>query len=87
VPALLSTAKGRRPLSLCLRRSVAPLLGAACLSSAAVLLTGDFALLTETDSPVVTALPWLLLIAAVAGIVTSWPVLGTTSASSVVRGP
>jgi amino acid transporter len=50
------------------KTGVAPLLGAAGLLAAAVLLIGNFALLTATGSSVVTALPWLLLVAVVAGV-------------------
>ncbi|GHE15589.1 APC family permease [Streptomyces alanosinicus] len=47
---------------------VAPLLGAVGLVTAAVLVVSNFAVLTGTTDPVVDALPWLLLIVAVAGL-------------------
>jgi amino acid transporter len=50
------------------RTLVAPLLGALGLAVASVLLVLNFGVLTGTDNPVVTALPWLLLAAAVSGI-------------------
>lgn len=50
------------------RTSVAPLLGVAGLLAAGVLVVANFAVMTGTDAPAVTMLPWLLLIAAVAGV-------------------
>jgi amino acid transporter len=50
------------------RTVLAPMLGAAGLVTAAVLLVRNFAVMTGTTNPVVTALPWLLLAAAVAGL-------------------
>jgi amino acid transporter len=50
------------------RTFLAPLLGAAGLTAAIFLLTANFAVLTGTGNPVVTALPWLLVAATVGGV-------------------
>lgn len=49
------------------RTVLAPLLAVAGLVTAVVLLVGNFATMTGTDNPAVTALPWALLGAAAAG--------------------
>ncbi|MEV0125738.1 APC family permease [Streptomyces sp. NPDC050703] len=52
---------------------VAPALGAIGLISAAVLVVSNFDVLTGTDEPLVTALPWLLLLVAGVGVaLASW---------------
>jgi amino acid transporter len=58
----------RRPDRHWWRTGLAPLLGAVGLAVSAVLLVGNFGLLTGSDSPVVAGLPWLLLVVAVAGV-------------------
>jgi amino acid transporter len=50
------------------RTLLAPLLGAAGLTAAAVLLVNNFSLLTGTNNPLINALPWLLVAAVVGGI-------------------
>jgi amino acid transporter len=50
------------------RTGLAPLLGAVSLAAAAVLLVQNFSVLTGTDNPVVNAIPWLLVVAAVIGV-------------------
>jgi amino acid transporter len=50
------------------RTGLAPLLGAAGLIAAAVLLLTNFPVLTGTTNPVVNALPWLLVAAIVGGL-------------------
>jgi amino acid transporter len=57
----------RRPDRHWWRTFVAPILGAFGLTSGVVLLIGNFRVLTGTHNVVVTALPWLLLMAAVGG--------------------
>ncbi|WP_232734131.1 APC family permease [Kitasatospora sp. CB02891] len=47
---------------------IAPVLGAAGLVTAAVLVVRNFAVLTGTTNPVVTALPWALLVVGVGGL-------------------
>lgn len=47
---------------------LAPLFGALGLATAAVLLVANFGVLTGTNNPVVTELPWLLLVAVLGGI-------------------
>jgi len=49
------------------RTMLAPGLGFIGLTAAAFLVVRNFAVMTGTDNPVVTALPWLLVAAAVAG--------------------
>jgi amino acid transporter len=51
------------------RTVVAPLLGFAGLTAAVVLLVANFALVTGTANPIVNALPWLLVVAALGGAV------------------
>lgn len=51
------------------RTIVAPLLGVIGLVTAGVLVVGNFDVLTGSSSPVVDALPWLLVVVAAAGIV------------------
>lgn len=58
----------RRPERHWWRTILAPLLGVAGLVTAAVLLLRNFSLMTGTANPVVNALPWLLLVASVAGV-------------------
>ncbi|MDT0262152.1 APC family permease [Jatrophihabitans lederbergiae] len=50
------------------RTLLAPLLGAAGLTTASLLLIEKFSLLTGTTNPVINALPWVLLIAAGGGV-------------------
>jgi amino acid transporter len=50
------------------RTFLAPALGFAGLAVSAVLLIGNFSLLTGSTNPVVAQLPWLLLVGAVGGI-------------------
>lgn len=50
------------------RTGLAPLLGAVSLAAAAVLLIENYSVLTGTDNPVVNAIPWLLVGAAVIGV-------------------
>jgi amino acid transporter len=50
------------------RTGLAPLIGAVGLAASAVLLVDNFPTLTGTANPVVNALPWLLVAAAVVGV-------------------
>ena len=50
------------------RTVLGPLLGLAGLVTATVLLVQNFSLVTGTDSAVVNALPWLIVVAAIGGV-------------------
>ncbi|GIH02052.1 amino acid permease [Rhizocola hellebori] len=54
------------------RTGLAPVLGLIGLGTAGVLLVQNFAIVTGTTSPIVNLLPWLLVIAAVAGVAYAW---------------
>jgi amino acid transporter len=54
------------------RTLVAPLIGAAGLLTATVLLSLNYPLLTGTDLPVVNAMPWLYLVAVIVGGAYAW---------------
>jgi hypothetical protein len=63
---------GERQEDPTLRRGLAPAIGLAGLVTATVLVVRNFAVLTGTTSAVVTALPWLIAVAALAGLGYAW---------------
>jgi MYXO-CTERM domain-containing protein len=62
----------RRPDRHWWRTGLAPAIGLAGLVTAIVLVVRNFAVLTGTTSAVVTALPWLLALAALVGLGYAW---------------
>jgi amino acid transporter len=62
----------RRPERHWWKTIVAPLLGFAGLTTATVLVVTNFSIMTGTNNPAITSLPWLILAAGIGGIGYAW---------------